>query len=1121
MQRLLIALLCGCVLFTARVAFAAEVHPGMLRYPDVSATQIVFVYDNDVWIAPKEGGQALPLSSPAGMEVFPRFRPDGARIAYSAAYDGNEDVYEMPVTGGVPIRLTIQPYGARVVDYSPDGRVVFATGEIAIDETQLWYADPNCGLPSRLPLKYGDLPSFSADGTWVAFTPWRHVWQDSSWNRYQGGQAADVWTFNLQTHESHQLTSWPGTDDVPMVSGSRVYYISDAGPEHRRNIWFVDTANDERAQVTHFTDAEVRWPALGPQDIVFQNGGKLWRMPLDTLVPVEVHISLSGDLPHARPYTLDLQGGPDSARVSPSAKRVVVEKRGDVWTIPAKDGYNTNLTPTDGCAERDPAWSPDGKWIAYVCDESGHYELYVRPADGSGAARQLTRDSATRMFGPSWSPDSKAIAYVDRTSTYYCVEVESGKRTAIATDPYGSFNNWTSRAMMLDWSPDSKWIAYVLKDDKTQNDVVHIYNCESKDDHAVTSPDFPSGEPTFDTGGDFLYFTTGQGLSPIYSDFDPNLAFANTTELSYLPLRKDVASPFLPTNDEEPGASAKPADQAKSDKADKDKADAAAKPKDGAAAAPPAPKPVKIDFDGIVARAQALPVEAGNYGSLQAGERKLYYLRYPNTGSSRGSANELKLFDLAAVQANEPSNPANKTLLPGVYGYQLTPDRSKMLVFANGAMFITAAAQGAALDHPVPFGGLRKQIDPQHEWRQMVIEDYQIFKEKFYDPHMHGVNWDAARDRALAMLPYATCTEDVGFILSEMNAEVNVGHAFVGSGQSSAPPDPRLGMLGCDFEAATDAAGHKGIRISRIYHGGAGELGVSGPLGAPGVDVHDGDFLIAVNGIALDPARSPYEMLLGKAGTTLKLSVGPSAMRDDKTRDVLVRADGYDYELRHRDWVRRNREYVAQQSAGRVGYIHVRDTGGGGIVDLQRQLLGQYNCDALIIDERYNHGGDVAHQFIELLNRPVQVYCAPRYGKGVRIPASSAPGPKVMLVNQYAGSGGDCFPYLFRQAALGPIVGVRTWGGLVGLSGGEMLLDGTFFVVPSLALYRPDSQWLVEGYGTDPDIVVVNDPTSTSAGTDAQLDRAIAEALAQADAHPWQDAPIPAYVDRSGVRTEQ
>jgi tricorn protease len=647
----------------------------------------------------------------------------------------------------------------------------------------------------------------------------------------------------------------------------------------------------------------------------------------------------------------------------------------------------------------------------------------------------------------------------------------------------------------------------------------------------VTSPTFAYADPTFDLSGDYLYFSTNQGLEPVYSDVDDydTYFFANSSRLGYLPLRKDVKSPFLPRNDEEEVKPEPPGDKDADKAADKagSQADGSqAKPgKDAKPAAQPdskQPKPVKIDFEGIASRGRALPVEGGNFSGLGAGNRKLYYARAPRTGGDGKAKVELFQFDLDRAAAQDPAKPAEQLVASDVQLFQLTSDASKLLLMAGGgALFVVSPEPGVKLEKPVPGQALPKQIDPRHEWRQMIWEDYRLFKEKFYDPNMHGVDWEAARDRALAKLPYAGCTEDVGFILSEMNGEVNVGHSFVNPALSSWPPDPHLGSLGCDFERAMDSQGHDGIRISHIYRGAASELDASGPLAAPGVDVQAGQFLLAVNGTPLDPARSPYERLIGQAGATVQLTVGDNAVRDGSTRDVLVKAIGSDAELRHRDWVEANRRYAFEKSGGRVGYIHMRDCVSGGAVDLERQLLGQHDMDALIIDGRYNSGGYAPRQFVEILGRQVRDFITPRYGRSARVPNFVAPGAKVMLINQYAGSSGDEFPFFFRQSGLGKIVGVRTWGGLVGLSGGDQLLDGTGVVVPSLAFYTADNKWLIEGYGTDPDITVVNDPTSAADGKDNQLDRAITEALAEADAHPYQTPPHPPFVDRSGVRTTE
>ncbi|MCC7479282.1 PD40 domain-containing protein [bacterium] len=1159
--RLILLAACSCLalgLANAGRAQADELPQAMLRSPDISAGQVAFIYANDIWIAPKEGGAAQRLTSAAGAEGAPRFSPDGGRLAFSAAYDGNQDVYELPVAGGIPRRLTVQPFGARVLDYSPDGRVCFATSDISTDETTLWFADPAGGLPERLSLKFGDMASFSADGSWVAFTPWRHIWQDDSWHRYQGGQAADIWTFNLGTLESRQITSWAGTDDLPMASGERIFYLSDAGPEGRRNIWVYDLASETHSQVTHFADAELRWPAIGPEDIVFQQGGKLWRMPLATLTPQELRISLSGDRPYARPETLVLEGEPDRSCLSPQGRRLAIEKRGDIWTIPAREGYPVCLTPSDGVAERDPAWSPDGRWIAYISDSGRErYEVFLRAADGSGEARQLSQGSEYRMQHLRWSPDSRWIAYEDVQGHYYVLDAQKGGQKLLATDPY----NYTHGP--LHWSPDSRWVTYELLDEKSTNPVIWITEVQSGKAQQVTDSAFPAGSPCFDLSGRWLFFSSRQDLSPLYGDVDDYdvFLFANSTRLAALPLRRDVKSPFLPRSDEEKPApeagaeeaGAKPEAKADASQDAKESAKATAKGKAGGPEAEEAagPPPVEIDFEGIRARAIGLPLLAGNFHTLEGGHERLYYVQTPRTGALP-AAGDLKVFDLAAAAAGEdgaggmedyggeeegaeeeeeeqsfprgrykPGVPGMEsnfdyTLIPGVDGYQITPDGQKLLVYAMGEMFVTGAELGAALDKPVPLPALRKEINPYHEWEQMIWEVWRAFREEFWDPGLHGVDWNAARDRALALLPYCASNEDIGFVISEMVGELNSGHTYVSPTPSDYANFGGVGMLGCDFERAQDSAGKSGIRISRVYRGHPAELDMRGPLDEPGVDIKAGEFLQAVNGVAVDPARSPYYYLQGQGGRTLRLKVGPQAAADEQSREVLVTARGYDGNLRHYDWVEKNRQYVLEKSGGRVGYIHVTDTGDWGIADLMRQFLGQHNMDALIIDERYNHGGNIAHRFIELLDRPVVEYDMTRDGKPVTFPQRTAQGAKVMLVNQYAGSGGDGFPWLFRKRGLGKVIGVRTWGGWIGIGGREPLLNGTWYSVPGWYGYEPDGTWMIEGYGVDPDIVVVNDPTSTSKGLDPQLDKAIEVALAEADANPVRIPPVPTYPDRSG-----
>ncbi|MBN2080706.1 PD40 domain-containing protein [bacterium] len=1111
------------VLLTATIAQAA-VDAAMLRDPDVSQSHIVFVYDNDVWMVPKEGGVASPFSSPPGQELRPKFSPDGQTVAYSANYDGSLDVFTMPVGGGTPQQLAYHPFNDMVIDYTPDGRVVFMSWRASdYPAAQLYYADPAGGLPEKLPMAYAFFASFSDDGQTVAFAPWTREWD--TWNRYQGGTATDLWLMNLGTLEAERITDFPGTDDMPMFHGDWVYYLSDGGPAHRRNIWRYNIDSREREQVTHFTDYEVKFPSIGPAEIVFEYDGSLYLLSLDDHSTHKVEVTIPGDHPNVRPQLTNVSDYIFDVGLSPQAKRLALCARGDIWTAPVEDGFKRNLTRSDGVAERNPSWSPDGKWIAYFSDESGEYQLCIRPGDGSGEPRQLTNHNKGFYLNPTWSPDSQKIAYSDQTGSYWICLIDTEENVFVGKDP------WANDGIVVAWAPDSNWLAYVTFEEQTGNGIINLYDLENRTAHQVTSGMFSSYDPTFDLGGDFLYFVTDRAFQPVFSNVADwgEFYFVNTAILACAPLRADVEWPFAPKNDEE---------EVKDDSPDEDAADAGAAAADTAADQPEVaaadedadaevtdagdeetadetgeeeekePERIEIEVETLEARTRRLPIEASNFLKLRGGERKLFYLDYGPDGVDTEST--LMMFDLEEKEA--------APVLDGVYGYALTPDASQMLVLTQGQFFVTAAAPGAALEAPVDTSGMLAQIDPRAEWRQIVTDAWRIYRDYFYDPHMHGVDWDAQLDRALDLLKHAANRDDVNYVLGLMVAELNVGHAYVyGFSDDQAARLPG-GLLGCDFELAQDTEGHRGYRIAKIYDTPPWELEIKSPLKAPDVNVQAGEFLLAVNGIALDTVPSPYVALRNCAGKPTSLLISAKAVIDDTAREVLVEPISSEYELRHRTWMEANRRYVDEKSDGRIGYIYVRDTAEEGFADFMRQFMGQYRRDALIVDERWNGGGWSPHRMIELLARnETWQYWARRDGVSWRTPHQICAGPKAMLINYAAGSGGDSFPFMFRKAGIGPLIGSRTWGGLVGLSGNPSLIDGGICTVPSFGLYEADGTWAVEGYGVAPDIEVLEDPGLLAQGLDPQLDAAIEYLLDELEKHPVSDPPKPAYPDRSGM----
>lgn len=1165
----------------AATAPAGELRPhgAMLRYPDVSQTDIVFVYANDLWLVPREGGVATPLASPPGPEMFPKFSPDGAMIAFVGNYEGNRDLYTVPARGGIATRVTHHPATETLCGWTPDGELLFYTYGFAglRRQTQLFTVPPSGGLPAKLPVPYGANGTISRDGQWLAYTP--HSRDDRTWKRYRGGMATDIWLFNLSDHTSRKITDWEGTDSLPMWHGQTVYYLSDADSDHKLNIWAYDVQAQHRRQVTRFTDYDVKWPSIGPEsegqgEIVFQNGSDLYLLDLASGAARVVEVTIPGDRPTIRPHDIDAKDFIADWDISSTGQRAVVEARGDIWTVPGKKGSPRNLTRTSGAAERDPAWSPDGRWIAYFSDATGEYELCITQSDGKGETRQLTAGGGAFRYDPTFSPDSKHVAFTDQTGAIYLHTIEANKTKLIDADPWAI-------PRRVNWAPDSAWIAYGKAGENLQS-AIWLYNLDSDQKHQVTSGRFEDWLPTFDRKGDYLFFVSYRDFSsPTYEDVGSTFVYANTGVLLAVPLRAEVGPPWPPKSDEETWDKdeekkdngkddedaqrkdgAKTGEGEKGDGQDKDRADDAEKKDKESESDEKAEereedgkeekeiKPVDIELEGFEHRAVRIPVDKGMFPNLAvAHDGKLIYVRGVPRGSDAKPS--IKILDLS--EENEKKE--EKTVLDEVDQFVLSADGKKLLVRKDETMAIVDAAADQKLDKPIPLGGMTATIAPREEWKQIFTEAWRIQRDFFYDPHMHGVDWEAARRRYAAMLDDCVSREDVSFVIGEMIAELNVGHAYVwGAGDVEEQPEVSVGMLGADFEL------HEGAyRITKIYQGAPWDVDARGPLRRPGVNVEEGDYLLAVNGVPVDPSKDPWAALQGLGGRVVTITVSdqptleadepdPDAPHDDDAqddeaagaddegnqadddaeaaeenpRDVVVELLSSEEDLRYRDWIENKRAYVEEKTGGKVGYIYVPNTGISGQSDLFRQFYGQVDEAALIIDERWNAGGQIPTRFIELLNRPRTNYWARRHGKDWPTPADSHQGPKCMLINGMAGSGGDCFPYYFRQAGLGKLIGTRTWGGLVGISGNPRLIDGGAVTAPTFAFYETDGTWGVEGHGVDPDIEVIDDPALMVDGGDPQLDAAIEHMMQELARHPYVKPPRPPYPNRSGmgVRSE-
>jgi tricorn protease-like protein/C-terminal processing protease CtpA/Prc len=1282
----------GAIVLTGALFVAhGQVLPeaGMLRWPDVSATHIVFSYANDLWIVPRSGGTAQPLASPPGQEVSPRFSPDGKTIAFVGNYDGNRDLYTIPLSGGVPIRVTYHPGAEVLCDWTPDGQSLhFLTNGLSGLQRQTWAFTVSAtgGMYEKLPVPYSGYGAISPDGTWLAYTP--HSTDNRTWKRYRGGMATDVWLFNLKEKTSRRVTTWEGTDTLPMWvpggDGKTLYYLSDEGPEHRLNIWSYTLATGQRRQVTTFNEDDVRWPSIGPGpagrgEIVFQLGARLMLLDLATTQSTQVKVSIPGDRPTLKPRRVDASRFIAGASISPSGKRVAVEARGDIWSLPAREGVVRNLTRTDGVAERSPAWSPDGKWVAYFSDESGEYELHIRPSDAkppedrkedtekkdesgkeegekpddpgkdnsgqsgekgvpspvpdAGSAEQQSEAAtATHLaqsprkitnlgpgfrFNPLWSPDSKRIAFTDQGGRIFITTIESGDTRLLDKDP------WMNQPM-LSWSHDGTWLAYDRADDSNAQGVVWVANVETGEKHAVTSGMFAAASPAFDRKGDYLFYRTALAVNnPEYSDLDTTYAYRGSEVIVMVPLRKDVKNPFLPKSDEETLRKDDKKKDGKSGEKPGEKKNGAEKKEDSGIAddgitgawsgraTGPTPElsagvpftlslslaadgsvsgsissimgagaisgafdrasrelvftvaigpttiefkarlsngsldgswsssdgmtgawqatrssaqpedrqtrdakkeegasTVAIDFDAIEARAIQLPIAPGSFGRLAVadGEKLIFTRTFARGGGETG----IRIFEWNAEEKTEKS-------VTTAGEWELSADGKKLLVVRGTSISLHEPSAGGGKAQNVSVQRMTAVIDPRREWAQIFRDAWRIMRDYFYEPTMHGVDWEATREHYDAMLPDAASREDVNWIISEMISELNVGHAYLTNpGDVEESPSVGVGLLGCDFALEATASG-SAYRISRIYQGAPWDADARGPLSQPGVDVKEGDYLLAVNGVPVDTSRDPWAALVGTAGQTTAITVNTAPVFDGKEREVLVTPMGSEAGLRYRAYIEAKRAYVEQKSGGRVGYIYVPNTGIDGQNDLYRQFFAQRTKDALIIDERWNGGGQIPTRFIELLNRPATNYWARREGNDWPWPPDAHFGPKCMLINGLAGSGGDMFPWLFRYNNLGPLIGTRTWGGLVGISGNPRFIDGGSISVPTFGFYETDGTWGVEGHGTDPTIEVIDDPALMVNGQDPQLDRAIDEMLDAIRTRPYVKPKRPESPNRRGM----
>lgn len=1065
----------------------------LFRSPTLSKTHIVFSYADDLWIVARTGGEASRLTTGIGVETAASFSPDGTQVAFTGEYDGNADVFVVAATGGVPKRVTHHPSAELVEGWTPDGKQILfsSTGMNSNSRPRLYTVPPTGGFPTELPLPIAADGTFSPDGKRIAYLPVERA--NLAWKRYRGGRASAVWIANLADSSIVKVPRTDSNDWGPMWDGDKVYFVSDRnGPD---TIYAYDTKTKAVAPLFENKGLDVKAAQLGPGAIVYEQFGSIHLYDFKSKKSTPVAITLNGDLPEVRPRFERVGRQLRNGAISPTGARALFEARGDIVTVPAEKGDPRNLTNSTGVADRDPAWSPDGKWIAYFSDESGEYQLHLRDQTGRGEVKKLPlAKKPTFYYGPTWSPDSKKIAYRDKKEQLWYLDLDKPEPVLVDTATYQGAHT----QMKPMWSPDSKWLAYG-RDLKTHLFAVFVYSLESAKSTQLTDGMSDAREAVWDRSGKYLFFMASTNSGPTLGGLD--LSSSNrpvTSSLYAVVLDKNDPSPLAPESDEEKVAA--------TDDKEKEKKDDAGAKKKGVA--------VKIDFDGISQRIIPLPVPARNYGGLLTGKNGILFYGeepiVPGMGSGGGPGPQgvtLHRFDLAKRKS--------EVFMSGASFYDISANGEKMLLRSGDGRWLIAgtAAPPKPGEGSLRTDGLETWVDPRAEWKQMFKEVWRIERDFFYDPSYHGLDLQAAEERYALYLSAVGSRNDLNYLFREMLGELTIGHLYVSGGDTPEPNRVRGGLLGADYKIENGL-----YRFARVYSGESWNPQTRAPLTQPGVNVVAGDYLLAINGKPLTANDDVFGALEGKAGKTVLLRVGPNA-NGDGARDVTVVPTDDEMSLRTLAWIEENRQRVDKLSNGKLAYIHLPDTGGGGYAYFNRYYFAQTDKQGAVIDERFNRGGKAADYVIDYLRRPLWNWWSSRDGQIYSTPATAIFGPMVMVANEYSGSGGDLLPWLFQRAKLGPVVGKRTWGGLVGIGGYPTLVDGGSVTAPHFAFFNPEGKWDVENYGTAPDVEVEFDPQQWRQGRDPQLEKAVELALAALKKSPPPVPKRPAYPDYHKKKT--